>query len=90
MGWYDQYVTRVPGVQGGEPVLVGTRTPVRSIAVLYWRTYPKQIDEVQAALPHLTRIQLDAALAYYCDHRAEIDADIEGHRQALQEFIATA
>ena len=88
MSSYKRYIARVPGVQGGAPVLKGTRTPVRTVAVLYFRTYPNDLDEVQAALPHLTRTQLKAAIDYYRDHAAEIDADIERHRQALESFVA--
>jgi uncharacterized protein (DUF433 family) len=90
MAWYDQHITRIPGVQGGVPVLRGTRTPIRSVVVLYWRTYPQAIDQVQEALPHLTRTQIEAALAFYCDHRAEVDADIESQQQALRRFVATS
>ncbi|MGH2461850.1 MAG: DUF433 domain-containing protein [Chloroflexota bacterium] len=29
---YDRSIEKVPGVQGGEPVIKGTRTPVRTVA----------------------------------------------------------
>lgn len=53
MGWYEALVTRIPGVQGGIPVLVGTPTPVSSV-VAYCKTYEGDRREVGAALPHLT------------------------------------
>ena len=87
--WYKPYIAQNPGVQGGAPVVKGTRTPVRAIAVLYCRTYPNNLDEVQRALAHLSRTEIEAALAYYRDHRDEIDADIERHRRALEQFTST-
>jgi uncharacterized protein (DUF433 family) len=86
MPWYEKFVTRIPGVQGGEPIIVGTRTPVRTIATLYHVTYPGDLDRVLAALPHLNQAQIEAGLAYYRDHRDEIDADIERQRAALSDF----
>ena len=87
MSWYDEYITRTPGVQGGEPVVAGTRTPVRSIVVLY-DIHRFDRSKVRASLPHLKLEQIDAALDYYRDHKAEIDAIIRDQRQALQELSA--
>jgi uncharacterized protein (DUF433 family) len=87
---YDEYIARAPGVQGGEPVIKGTRTPVRTIAVLYRDTYPDDLDKVHASLPHLTADQVKAALGYYNDHRAEVDGHILRHRTALQRFRAAS
>lgn len=85
---YRDFITTVPGVQGGEPILRGTRTPVRSVAILYYETYPGDLSEVQRALPHLETIQIEAALAYYANHRSEIDASIREHEQALREHTS--
>lgn len=86
MGQHQQHITRSPRVQGGEPVIRGTRTPVRTIVVLYFETYPDDLERVRASLPHLTPAQIDAALEYYRAHRSEIDAAIERHRKTLAEF----
>ena len=88
MAWYDRYIEKVAGVQGGEPVVAGTRTPVRTIAELYNRVYPNDLGEVHRALSHLDPEQIEAALAYYRDHRAEIDAHTERHRAAMTEVGA--
>jgi uncharacterized protein (DUF433 family) len=79
-----------PEVQGGAPVIRGTRTPVRSIATLFFKTYPNDLAAVQAALPHLTIEQIQIAIRYYEAHRAEIDADLERHRVALEGFLAAS
>jgi uncharacterized protein (DUF433 family) len=86
--WYKPYIARTPGVQGGAPVLKGTRTPVRSVVSLFFRTSPDNLSEVQVALPHLSRTQIEAALAFYRAHQAEVDADLERQQRALAAFIA--
>ena len=87
MAWYEDYVTRVDGVQGGAPILRGTRTPVGTV-VAYSQTYEGNLAEVQRALRHLNETQIHAALAYYEAHRAEVDADEERHKQALAALFA--
>jgi uncharacterized protein (DUF433 family) len=83
--WYERYVEVVAGVQGGEPVIAGTRTPVRAIAELWTEVYPENFQELRRALRHLDAIQLEAGLAYYGDHKDEIDRHIERHRKALNQ-----
>lgn len=75
-------IERVPGVAGGYPVIVGTRTPVRTIVTLYCETYPGDIDKVVESLPHLTREQVEAALDYYRERPDVIDEDIARQRRA--------
>lgn len=84
---FEKHITRYEGVQGGEPVIVGTRTPVRTIVEQFYWVYPGDMDEVHRSLPHLTREQIEAALAYYDAHRAEIDADFARHEEAVREFL---
>ncbi len=73
------YVTRKEGVQGGQPVITGTRTPVRSI-VLYHKL-GEVPEEILEKLPHLTLAKIYDALSYYYDHRAAIDRDIEANTE---------
>lgn len=89
MAWYDDYIVRIPGIQGGFPTIRGTRTPVRSIVVLYCQTYPGNIEDVARALSHLTPTEIEAALAYYRDHKDLVDADIDRQRHALERLLAT-
>ena len=88
MAWFDRYIERTEGVQGGYPVIRGTRTPVRSVVVLYEQTYGLDLAAVRHALPHLSTREIDAALAYYLTHRALVDEDIERQRKALNQFAA--
>lgn len=72
------YITSSDQILSGEPVIKGTRTPVRAIVEL-WRegTAP---EEICRHLPHLTLAQVFDALSYYSDHQDEINAHIERNR----------
>ena len=72
------YVTVAAGILGGEPIIRGTRTPVRAIVEL-WRTGIAP-EAVPQRLPHLTLAQVFDALSYYSDHQAEINEFIERNR----------
>ena len=74
----NRYIVRDAQILGGEPIVVGTRTPVRAIVEL-WRlgTAPEQIP---VSLPHLTLAQVFDALSYYSDHQDEINRHIERNR----------
>lgn len=80
------YIERVQGIQGGRPVIKGTRTPVRSI-VLYHRMGVTP-EEIQIKLPHLNLAQIYDALSYYYDFKDEIDNDIDAdsEEKIKQEF----
>ncbi len=69
------YVVRDGRILGGEPVIRGTRTPVRAIVEL-WRLGVAP-EEVPVHLPHLSLAQVFDALSYYADHQAEIQGYLE-------------
>lgn len=73
-----RYVTKHSQILGGEPIIQGTRTPVRAI-VETWRLGIDP-EEITVHLPHLTLAQIFDALSYYSDHQPEIDAYIERNR----------
>lgn len=73
-----RYIVREDQILGGEPIVAGTRTPVRAVAEL-WRL-GLQPDEIVRRLPHLTLAQAFDALSYYSDHRAEINGFIGANR----------
>ena len=72
------YIVREQAILGGEPIVRGTRTPVRAMVEL-WRLGVAP-EEIPAHLPHLTLAQVFDALSYYEDHQAEIQAYIERNR----------
>lgn len=73
-----RYITRDPAILSGEPIIAGTRTPVRAIVEL-WRmgTPPEEIPD---HLPHLRLAEVFAALSYFSDHAQEIQGLIERNR----------
>ncbi len=72
------YVESVADVLGGEPVIKGTRSPVRAI-VERWK-FGESVEEIARSLPHLRLAQIFDALGYYDDHREEIEKHIELNR----------
>ena len=68
------YVECRPGVQGGRPVIKGSRFPISSIVQNHHRGL--SVEDILHEFPHLTPAQVYDALSYYYDHRAEIDAEI--------------
>ncbi len=59
------YIVKNGRILGGEPIVVGTRTPVRAIVEL-WRLGLSP-EEIQRELPHLTAAAVFDALSYYSD-----------------------
>ncbi len=47
-------------------------------------------DEIHLHYPHLRRAEIHCALAYYFDHREEIDAEIEQEQQLIGEWYRNA
>jgi uncharacterized protein (DUF433 family) len=74
----QSYIVSEEWILGGEPIIAGTRTPVRAIVEL-WRL-GVQPEEIPGRLPHLSLAQVFAALSYYSDHQDEIQAYIERNR----------
>jgi len=72
------YIVTDKRILSGEPIIKGTRTPVRAIVEL-WRQGIAP-EEITIHLPHLTLAQVFDALSYYSDHTDQINAHIERNR----------
>src|SRR5438874_5990195 len=70
-----EHIEVTPGVCGGKPRIAGHRIRVQDIVLSYQRAGMTP-DEIVSAFPTITLGDVYAALAYYHDYRAEIDADI--------------
>ena len=68
----DDHIQLTPDTAGGKPRIRGRRITVHDIPVWHERL-GKSADEI-AAEYDLTLADVYAALAYYFDHREEIDA----------------
>ncbi len=72
------YIIKKKGTLNGEPIVKGTRTPVRAIVELWRLGYTP--EEIRSGLPHLSLAAVFDALSYYCDHIEEINRYIAENR----------
>lgn len=72
------YIVTDSQILSGEPIITGTRTPVRAIIEL-WRQGIAP-EAIPSHLPQLTLAQVFDALSYYSDHQDEINRHIERNR----------
>jgi uncharacterized protein (DUF433 family) len=72
------YVVTNDRILSGEPIIAGTRTPVRAIVEMYRQGVAP--EAIPSQLPHLTLAQVFDALSYYSDHQDEINRHIERNR----------
>jgi uncharacterized protein (DUF433 family) len=80
----DQHIEITPGVAGGKPHVAGHRITVQNIAV--WHEHlGRSADEI-AAEYGLTLAEVYAALAYYFDHREEIERSIKEGEAFAEEL----
>ena len=79
-----EHIEVSPGVCGGKPRIGGHRIRVQDVVVWHQRLGMSP-DEIVSAYPTITLADVYAALAYYHDHRQEIDA----HLREDEEFDAT-
>jgi uncharacterized protein (DUF433 family) len=74
----NRYIVRNDKILSGEPIIKGTRTPVRAIVETWRQGYSP--EEIPKLLPHLTLAQVFDALSYYSEHQEEINEYIERNR----------
>ena len=69
----------------GVPTIAGTTMKVKELVAerLAWGWSP---EELLVNHPYLTLGQIFSALAYYADHQAEIDKEIEADDQYMDEL----
>jgi uncharacterized protein (DUF433 family) len=68
------YVESRPDVQGGRPVIKGSRFPVSSIVLNHRRGL--SVEEILREFPWLRPAEVYDALSYSYDHRDQIDQEI--------------
>ena len=76
-----------PGYCGGRPHILGHRIKVKHVAVWHERM-GRTPAEIVAEHPTITLAQVHAALAYYYDHRGEIEAEIAEEDRMFEELKA--
>src|SRR6478672_109517 len=71
----NDHIISTPGIMGGRPRIAGHRITVADIMV--WHELMGQSADEIATDYNLDLADIYAALAYYFDHREEIDAQIQ-------------
>jgi uncharacterized protein (DUF433 family) len=84
----EKHIESNEGVRGGKPCLTGTRISVSDVVI--WHLRMGQSLEEIAAHRDLSLAGLYAAIAYYYDHRADIDEEIEKTRIFYETMKKTA
>lgn len=76
-----RYIVQRAGVRAGHAIVEDTRIGVHDVVALI-RT-GASVDQVVASFPRLTRAQVYECLAYYEDHREEIEPLVAGQTADL-------
>jgi len=80
----DHHIEITPGVAGGKPRIAGHRITVQNIAIWHERLGMSP-DEI-ATKYDLSLGDVYAALAYYFDHRREIEESIQADEALVAEL----
>jgi len=82
-----EHIVVTPGTCGGKPRIRDTRITVRDVVVWHERL-GRSADEIVRDYPHLQLADVYAALAYYYDHRARVDAEMAADDALVMELKA--
>ena len=80
----DHHIEIIPDVRGGRPHITGTRITVADIVIMHLRL-GQSLEEI-AGKYDLDLAGAYAAMAYYYDHRSEIDESIEADEAFAEAF----
>ena len=69
-----EYIVKEPDYCSGKAAIGATRVRVNN--VVYLHRQGRTADEIRVEYPGLTHAQIYAALAYYHDHKDEIEAEL--------------
>ena len=79
-------ITKTPGVCGGKACIAGHRIRVLDIAI--YHDIGKTLAEMVEMFPTITEADVHAAIAYYFDHREEIEDDSRRAHEKEEELRA--
>lgn len=80
-------IERNPKRCSGHPTLAGTRTTVHDV-VANVRLYDGDIERIVEDFPHLTVEVVEAILAWYREHKEEIDDILRRRRERYERRLA--
>lgn len=75
------------GIRGGRPRIDGHRITVDDVAIWHERLGMSP-DEIVSAYPSISLSDVHAALAYYYEHRSDIDAAVAQSEKFVEELKA--
>jgi uncharacterized protein (DUF433 family) len=78
----DEHIVITPGIKGGRPRIAGHRITVQDV-VIWHEWMGRMVDEI-ANDYNLSLSDVYAALAYYHDHREEIDKQIKDDEEFVE------
>lgn len=78
----NSYIVRRAGDPPGLPCILNTRITVEQIACYFKDGWG--VTEIARDLPVLTRAEIEAAIQYYLNHRAEIERDLRRSRELYE------
>ena len=79
-----EHIVSTPDTCGGKPRIAGSRIRVKDVVIMHERQ-GKRPEEIVSDFPHLTLADVHAALAYFHDHREELNAEIVADRAWYEE-----
>lgn len=82
-----EHIVSTPDTCGGKPRIAGSRIQVKHVVVMHERQGMTP-EQIVSEYPHLTLAGIYAALAYYHDHREEVNADIRAEHEWYEEMRA--
>src|SRR5262245_17992904 len=80
----DQHIELSPAIRGGKPCLAGTRIAVSDVVLMHLRL-GQSLEQI-AGRYNLSPASVHAPMAYYYDHRSEIDACMEEDEAFVEAF----
>ena len=84
-----QPITHIQCDERGVAWIGQTNTKVIEVAAEH-AAYGWEAEEIHAAHPHLARAQIHAALSFYYDHKAEMDAQIQHSVKEVEQLRTQA
>lgn len=83
-----EHIAKTPGICGGKACIAGHRIRVMDIVVQYENVGLSPTEIVKDVFPSITVADVHAAIAYYLDHREEIEANF-AEDQKWEEYGKT-
>jgi uncharacterized protein (DUF433 family) len=78
----NSFIVRRAGAPPGLPSILNTRITVEQIASYFKEGWG--VAEIERDLQVLTRVEIEAAIQYYLNHRAEIERDLQRSRDLYE------